>query len=298
MRSFQNKFFYWFTPTLYVHCWGGLGSQLFALAVVEQVLIEKPNRRVALVLHTSGVTQRTSELSSLAQFVKIVQVSDFKSDEFSPNSARKVGLKSYIRKFALFVLSKLRFIINHEDIEKMKPWTFQLRSHYSRRFISPYVCMSMFNRLVGIKLLEKSSKDVEIVLGIHYRLGDLLTLENKNFISPERLLAAIDELISQNKLDDFLIKIHSDSPKVANQKLSVLRDDFVVELSESNPWGTLSALVQHDYLVVTNSKIGIWAIVFKVRLRLPHIVLAPCDMKPDLALILGEDIKFLRIEYY
>jgi hypothetical protein len=85
---------------------------------------------------------------------------------------------------------------------------------------------------------------------------------------------------------------------VANQKLSALRDNFAVQVAELSSWGTLSALIQYEYLVVTNSKIGIWAIIFKVRLGLPHKIIAPHDMKSDLALILGEDLKSICIEFY
>jgi hypothetical protein len=95
-----------------------------------------------------------------------------------------------------------------------------------------------------------------------------------------------------------VIRIHSDSPKVASQKLSPLREKFTIQQVEQNPWETLSALLQYKSLVVTNSKIGIWAIIFKVRLGLPHLMIAPKEMKSDLTLILGSDIYNSKIEFY
>ena len=298
MSQLNNKCFNWLAPTLQIHCGGGLGSQLFAWAVVEQCLLEKPNRRITLVLHTSGVTQRSSELSALAKIVEIVQVTDFKLNEFSIKSAAKVALRGRFKKFILRMLRKSKFILSTEKIEDIKPWTFQLRSHYSRRYIPTKVCESMFNRLVQIELLENSFSEVEDVVGIHYRLGDLLTLENKSYVPHEKIISVIQNLSSQCELNRCLIKIHSDSPEVAIQKLSPLRENFTIQLVEQNPWETLSALLKYKYLVVTNSKIGIWAIIFKVRLGLPHLIIAPKEMKSDLTLILGRDVYTSNIQFY
>lgn len=298
MSQLNNKCFNWLAPTLQIHCWGGLGSQLFAWAVVEQCLLEKPNRRITLVLHTSGVTQRSSELSALAKIVEIVQVTDFKLNEFSIKSAAKVALRGRFKKFILRMLRKSKFILSTEKIEDIKPWTFQLRSHYSRRYIPRKVCESMFSRFVQMELLENSFGGTEDLVGIHYRLGDLLTLENKSYVPHEKIISVIQNLSSQCELNRCLIKIHSDSPEVAIQKLSPLRENFTIQLVEQNPWETLSALLKYKYLVVTNSKIGIWAIIFKVRLGLPHLIIAPKEMKSDLTLILGRDVYSSNIEFY
>lgn len=298
MSQFNNKCFDWLAPTLQIHCWGGLGSQLFAWAVVEQCLLEKPNRRITLVLHTSGVTQRSSELSSLAKFVQIVQVADFKLNKFSIESTTKVILRDRLKKFILRMLKKSKFILSTEKIEDIKPWTFQLRSHYSRRFIPTRVCENMFNRFVQMGLLENNFGVNEDLLGIHYRLGDLLTLENKSYVPHEKIISVIQDLSSRHELNRCVIKIHSDSPEVASEKLSPLREKFIIQQVEQNPWETLSALLQYNSLVVTNSKIGIWAIIFKVRLGLPHLMIAPKEMKSDLTLILGKDIYTSKIEFY
>ena len=250
------------------------------------------------MLHTSGVTQRSSELSALAKIVEIVQVTDFKLNEFSIKSAAKVALRGRFKKFILRMLRKSKFILSTEKIEDIKPWTFQLRSHYSRRYIPTKVCERMFNRLVQIELLENSFSEIEDLVGIHYRLGDLLTLENKSHVPHEKIISVIQNLSSQRALNRCLIKIHSDSPEVAIQKLSPLRENFTIQLVEQNPWETLSALLQYKYLVVTNSKMGIWAIIFKVRLGLPHLIIAPKEMKSDLTLILGRDVYSPNIEFY
>jgi len=298
MSQFNNKFFNWLAPTLQIHCWGGLGSQLFAWAVVEQCFLENPNRRITLVLHTSGVTQRSSELSALAKIVEIVQVTDFKPNEYSIESVSKMALRGRFKKFILLALQKSKFILSTEKIEDVKPWTFQLRSHYSRRYIPTKVCESMLNRFLQMELLDNNFSGTKGLVGIHYRLGDLLTLENKSFVQHEKLISVIQNLSSQHELNSCLINIHSDSPEVACQKLSPLGENFTIQLVELNPWETLSALLQYKFLVVTNSKIGVWAIIFRVRFGLPHLIMAPKEMKSDLTQILGRDFYTSKIEFY
>lgn len=50
-------------PPLKIHCWGGVGSQLYALAVYERLLVRMPNRKIIIVFHSFGVTERIFELS-------------------------------------------------------------------------------------------------------------------------------------------------------------------------------------------------------------------------------------------
>ena len=73
--------------TLRVHCWGGLGSQLFALAHAYELRRKFPNRKILLLLHTSGETERYSELGFLGNSeFKIQQVKDFKKSSFSQSA--------------------------------------------------------------------------------------------------------------------------------------------------------------------------------------------------------------------
>ena len=50
------------TPTLKIHCSGGLGSQHQALSFYVMVQSKYPNRNLQLILHTSGITERRSEI--------------------------------------------------------------------------------------------------------------------------------------------------------------------------------------------------------------------------------------------
>ena len=54
-------------PNIYIHCWGGLGSQLFAWILMAETKEKFKHRRVKLVMHESGITLRKSEISSFQE---------------------------------------------------------------------------------------------------------------------------------------------------------------------------------------------------------------------------------------
>ena len=51
-------------PAIKIHIWGGLGSQLYALALKIDLQKKFKTRKVVLVFHNSGVTRRDAELGS------------------------------------------------------------------------------------------------------------------------------------------------------------------------------------------------------------------------------------------
>ena len=63
-----------------VHCWGGLGSQLYALSTAYDLKIKYPKRKIKLVLHTGGVTKRVSELDFIpTSDFDLIQINDFQA---------------------------------------------------------------------------------------------------------------------------------------------------------------------------------------------------------------------------
>jgi hypothetical protein len=289
-----------FITALKVHCWGGLGSQLFAVAVYFQLKNRFPKRSVILVLHDGGVTKRISEIEGIFSEINTMQIHDFSNPAGKELTNQK--RQKFVLRLIKGILKKFHVVLtldSGDGFQSVLPWTLSIRGHYSYRRIRSNTVALLLSRLSpsGKDRLQKNLSG-PIQVGIHYRLGDLLTLENKSYVSHEKIISVIQDLSSRHKLNRCVIRIHSDSPKVASQKLSPLREKFTIQQVEQNPWETLSALLQYKSLVVTNSKIGIWAIIFKVRLGLPHLMIAPKEMKSDLTLILGSDIYNSKIEFY
>ena len=81
---------------IYIHCWGGLGSQLFAWALYLDIERKFPKRRINLVLHSSGVTRRLPEYLFSNKKNNLISIDDFKS-----------GQKIYNGKTPFFISSKI-----------------------------------------------------------------------------------------------------------------------------------------------------------------------------------------------
>ncbi len=79
--------------TLRVHCWGGLGSQLFALAHAYELHKKFPNRKILLLMHTSGVSERFSELDFLGDFEFEIRQVRILNDHLSIKALKYVEYK-------------------------------------------------------------------------------------------------------------------------------------------------------------------------------------------------------------
>ena len=63
---------------LRVHSWGGLGSQLFALSLIFDLVRKFPKKRIELIHHTAGVTRRLFELDfMLSPKIQLIVKDDF-----------------------------------------------------------------------------------------------------------------------------------------------------------------------------------------------------------------------------
>jgi hypothetical protein len=251
-------------PPLQIHCWGGLGSQLFAWALNEDYSSRFLGRRIILILHNSGVTKRESELDFLfpAQFIR--HVSDFDPDENSLINRSEV-LKSgrNLRKILRSLFIKLGVLAecdSDDQFKSLKVWVIQIRGHYSYRSISNETVSLMNDRALsrGIKLVSIENSTLDKI-GIHYRLGDLVDLHSKNPIDSRRIIDIVRNLESFYDIHE--IEIYSDTVSEALKRIST---GSTIIGNSVDPWVTLHSLQSHLVFVATISKISFWI----VRLRL------------------------------
>jgi hypothetical protein len=241
-----------------IHCWGGLGSQLFALAIAHDLRSQHPNQRISLVLHTSGVTLRKSELDSVADSsYSISQLNDFQPISANKNSSARFSinfLKFLLKKF----LIATKFICTGNtdaDFKKIRPWTISLRGHYFERKISP----SFFDYLLlTLGIEEKNSNPSKFELAVHYRMGDLLHLSEKAFIPAEKIVNQID-LVARGK-EKINITVYSDSPSAAKNQLIAagLKQNFIVR--EVATIQVIRECIGVDFFIGTNSKVSLWIV--------------------------------------
>lgn len=242
------------TSELRVHAWGGLGSQLFAVALLKDIQKASPKRRVTIFLHTGGVTRRIPEVVELFPEISFHYIDDFSSRE-GGNNPRIRNLRSSLSTLLKALLSFLNITLSCDDdtsFKKIRTWTRSIRGHYSYRTIKPGFLEILNGRLENISQVNWVNAGV---CSIHYRLGDLLHLENKAPLAPKAVLGELDRL---SKLSNFSeVEVFSDSPSRA---LELLKPSGKQRISAPDV-GTISVLaraIHADSFLGTSSKVSFW----------------------------------------
>lgn len=256
---------YKFLPILRVHSWGGFGSQLFAAYIVLKVQKRFPNRRIKVVVHTSGVTRRVSELNFQNLGVKVVQVEDYQT-----SAGKKKMTSNYfynlswiygsIKETTSRALVWMRFYQNantDNSVNSIMCWTLALRGHYTRITLERELIESLY-----VELCSQSSKfqiqNQDLV--IHYRLGDLLTLGEKKPISVDRVEEVLDNVMTHRDSTVLL------SDTVGEDLTTFLKDSRLLRycnVYNFDPISTLAFCIKSQTFVGTGAKLSLWAAIFR-----------------------------------
>jgi hypothetical protein len=286
-----------FFSKIKVHCWGGLGSQLFAWAMAEQLKIRFPSKEIHIVLHNSGITRRESDVDFLSNKFTISKVNDFTKSVHSnqKSSIRYLKLKNFAK--YVFNFTGLTIYFSHLDtLTKVKPWTFALRSHYAHDIVPVSILLSMIEQITSQKNLHfMNSTKLQSKLGIHYRLGDLLKLDNKTYISPDILGTFITKNLTINSSKKVLV--YSDDTKSAKNYLGAYLPQST-QYIDKDVWTTLVELTNLDYFIGTNSKISLWVTLFRKAQNPNSYVALPRSISTELDKILFKTCKLESIEFY
>jgi hypothetical protein len=262
-----------FFPPLKIHTWGGLGSQLFAVAICTDLRRRFPRRSIQIVLHTGGVTRRVPEVVELFSDFRYIYQEDFgslaNSTESKPKS-RNTDIRTHLKN----ILLRIGFIAHCSDdfsTDKLRPWVLSLRGHYSYRSISPDFLADLKKSILNKEFATPVANESSCC--IHYRLGDLLTLSEKKPISS---LSVLSEFKTIQKLYDFSkLIVFSDSPIEAKQRFSTAGTQLL-EVPNSSTTQVIANSVHAKYFIGTSSKISFWiaairAVVDQGRSSLPGI---------------------------
>ena len=274
----------WRYPALRIHTWGGLGSQLFALALSHQLSKKYPLRRQLIVLHNGGVTKRIPEIYSLFPELKYIEINDFPRFEENPfkNSPNVLALP--FRNFSRFIAKVSGFVAQENDSQTSttKPWTLSVRGHYSHRAVSEGFLSILLERLEMNSQNDLATGSQQVVL--HYRLGDLIDLPTKNFISSVRISKL---LMSFSEFKE--VGVFSDSPNIAVNLLSAQDSKIHFrECSLSAPDTILAATKSHIF-VGTNSKISFWIAMLRVNNEPLRKSFLPFEFRTMIATLTGKN---------
>jgi hypothetical protein len=241
-----------------VHCWGGLGSQLYALSLAYDLQIKFPKRKVKLLLHTGGVTKRVSELDFIHNInFETVQINDFQIQDKQYNNQVK-SIKIVLKQIVIKILYIFKFVVSansNKDFDKVYWWTISTRGHYFNREIST----DFYKYLLGhIKLEEKPIIGTQFEIAIHYRIGDLLTLTEKSISPADKIIDAVIKVKKNN--NNVKINVYSDSPQIAKETLfnAGLTDKF--EVKDLPTIDVIRACIGANYFIGTSSKVSLWVV--------------------------------------
>ncbi len=254
-----------FLPALRVHSWGGFGSQLFTAYVVLKLQKRFTNRRIKVVIHTSGVTRRNSEFDFETLGVKMIQIDDYKATE-AQNSMHRAhisfsyNLPQVIRRHLYQILQWLRLVQSANtdlSFNLISNWTLSIRGHYTRLSLDKLFVERLYEALFSKESPFITQKN-ELV--VHYRLGDLLNLYEKQPINVDRVEGVLDILRVQTKH----LVLLSDSNETVLAEF--LENSMILKLCKPLSYGpnrTLRLCVDAERFIGTGAKISLWAAIFR-----------------------------------
>jgi hypothetical protein len=260
-----------------IHVWGGLGSQLFAIALAYDLLELFFRMKPTLILHTSGVTKRHSEMELFKEDFHILEIDDFKTSalgQSKPSFSNGI-IRDLIKKF-LSSLRLLELANSSLEFRRVKPWTFIYRGHYSYRYISHETTIKIAHRL-GI--IPNSTEKIALGSGrqivVHYRLGDLVTLSSKGPVSLDNLSLQIKKVC--DSLDTNSYSVYSDDLPLAINLLSKSLPGYRAIPCSGSTVETLKSITESLYFIGTNSKISIWGAILRHYLNSSINTCLPCS---------------------
>ena len=254
-----------FLPALRVHSWGGFGSQLFTAYVVLKLQKKFPNRRIKVVIHTSGITRRVSEFDFEKLGVKMIQVEDYKASE-AQNGMHKDrisdsrNLPQVIKGHLYQILQRLRLVQSANtdlSFNLISLWTLSIRGHYTRLSLDKLLVESLYEVLF---LKESPFITQKNALVVHYRLGDLLNLEEKQPINVDRIEGVLNELRVQT--NHLVLLSDSNEAELAE----FLKSSIILKFCKPSNYGpnrTLRFCIDAESFVGTGAKLSLWAAIFR-----------------------------------
>ena len=214
-----------------------------------------PNRSMKIVLHTGGVTRRVPEVAELYPEFEYEYEEDFqKRNQVTVESTGKSRfvLQDTIKWF-LSSIGLLAYCDDDEATNKLAPWVISIRGHYSYRTINSNFLSNLADRLERIN--DSKTADLKSSCIVHYRLGDLLIITEKNPITAQSVASEFLRVKDNMYFEDLIV--FSDSPSEARSRFSPLfSNEFVVLDSKTSL--VIANSVQSKYFIGTSSKVSFW----------------------------------------
>jgi len=240
---------------LRIHCWGGLGSQLFAANLAFDIQAKFPRKKINLILHSGGVTERLAELPEVFPNFQYAIINDYAA--MKPSDPTSFSILLSFRKLISKPLKYFRLIATLDDddfLSSIKYWTIAVRGHYSYRTVTHQFLERFYENLTRHGLESEVFDSGSISL--HYRLGDLLSLEEKGPIDHQRIVQVIRFI--RDRTTNAHLDLHSDSPEEALLLLANSNLDLEIFTRQQRPLRLILDCSNSEYFIGTSSKISFW----------------------------------------
>jgi hypothetical protein len=245
-----------------------------------------PGKKIILVLHTGGITARSSEIDFLSSEINLLKVDDYRASSNGKhllNSGFK-SIFSFIKIYIKFLANYFRFVITDDkEVSQVKFWTYSVRCTYSSNVLRKKDIVHM----AGILGIDSNSSEQNF-LGVHYRMGDLPTLKPSALVPLNSISIVVNELVKAGAIFD-KVKIFSDSI-IDNYNLQ-LPKEIDYEWISVDTLQTIRELSKAKYFVGTSSKVSLWVAIFRLSLAVPGSIYLPVDIALHLNHLLDLDKK-------
>jgi len=178
----------------------------------------------------------------------------------------------------------------NEEFKGVKKRTVFFRGHYSYRRIN-YKCRDdLLNFLLGSRgELLNLEDDSSSSIAVQFRLGDLVNLESKSYIPPERIAKEIIKASTKTKNNK--VQLFSDSPQLALSYLQFLCPGIEFDCQQKDSLSTLFELAKSKIFIGSNSKITLWATMIRFHLSKDTISVLPQELHGQILKNLGLEFK-------
>jgi len=261
-------------PKIKIHTWGGLGSQLYAAALANDLQKKFNYRRIEYVSHTSGVTRREPALQFYSKDVK--EKNDYNIATLVQRNAKYRTKVSFLGKKILIFLGLMAYCNDNKETDDLKPWILIVLGHYSNRQISFESAARILKRIESEFISETDDTDSETIT-LHYRLGDLETLSEKSPVDNYRINSILDIILEKARTRTF--HLYSDSIVLAKSKLIKGKPEMSIVTRDISPLKTVHECVRSKVFIGTNSKISIWIAILRATKNLNQISYLPVTIK-------------------
>ena len=262
-------------PSVRIHTWGGLGSQLYALALSIDLEDKVFKRGKKFINHSGGTTKRLPELSFYTESTK--SVDDFvANDKQAPkNSSFKGTIKLCFKKL-ICITGFYAECNDNGDMHVIKPWVIVIRGHYSHRQVSKESVTRIFQGIEENYFRVHDTKP-DRALTLHYRLGDLEVISEKSPIRLESIQGIIDEITTDHPIQ--FLSLYSDTLDLAKQRLNSTNNGIIIISEDKLPLEMIYECVMSHTFIGTNSKISFWIAICRSVFKSEGFTYLPLEIK-------------------